>query len=131
MLHFTESSAGILHQMNSCKSQAVNMLEYVSEGNDSGPSLRRIEPVSLPWISNHVRLAAVPNKDSIQCVVKDRNVDQSPLQEWHEGKGIQKLDLSRIGMRSICGISVRDKVLDQERADRHDTAERMQPAKQK
>src|SRR5262249_5521764 len=130
MLYLAEACAGIFHQTNSGKPQAVDVLEHVGERNDSCPTLGRVKPVSFPRIRNDVRLASIPDKDSGERVIEDWEVNKSPFQERYEGKGIQKLDLGGIGVRPVCGVGVRDKMLNEKSADRHDAAERMQTAKQ-
>ena len=112
MLYFAESCTGIFNEVNSGKSQAVNVLEYIGEGDDACPALRGVKPVAFPRVRDDVRFPTVPNEDSVERVVQNWDVDESPLEEWHEGKGVQELDLSRVRVRSVRGVRVGDKMFD-------------------
>src|SRR5579884_89394 len=131
LLNFAESGAGILKQSGSAESQVIHVLDDVGEGNDSRPALGRVHPIPLPRVSDYVRLAAIPDVDSIQSVIKNRNVDEAPFQKWNERQRVQKFDLGRVGMRTVRCIRVGDEVLDKKSPDRNDAAERMHAAQQK
>jgi len=59
-------------------------------------------------------------------VIEDGQKDEDPLQDTHEGKGVEELDLRSVGGRSLEGLEVREQVFQEEGADWDDAEQRVE-----
>ena len=109
----------------------VNVPADVDEGDQAGPTLRGVHPVAGPRILGDVAFAAEPDVEAVNGVIEERNIDADPLEHLGEGKSGEELDLFGIGMRAIGGEGIGNEMLDQERPDRNDAAQRMQSPEKK
>src|SRR5260370_6789615 len=107
------------------------MLHDVDEGHDAGPALWGVEQGARPGIIGDVGLAMIPDENSVEAVIEDRNPNEKQLQQKNEGQAVQKRDLPAIGVGAFEGFGVRDEVFEKEGSDGHDAAEGVQTAKQK
>ena len=126
LLHFPEGGVIVLHQLRAREAHGVYVIADVKEGEDAGPTLRRVQPVAAPGIFSDVGVAAIPDVNAVQRVIEQRQKDEQPLHPMYEGQAGQKLYLIVIRLRAFHRFGVGDEVLNQECADGHDARERMQ-----
>src|SRR5580704_18107923 len=108
--------------MDAREAQMPGVPDDVGEGDATGPTLRGVKPVTAPRIFGHVAIAAVPDVEAVASVKQDGQPDAEQLQANHERKAAQEFDLLGVGGGATRGESVREKVLDQESANRDDAA---------
>ena len=116
--------------MHAGETQRIRVLHYINEGDDTGPALRCVKPVTGPRIIGDIAIAAIPDIDAVEAVVENRNPDEEKLQQKNTGQAIEKLDLLSVGDGAFEGLGVRDEMFEKKGSDGYDAAERMQTAQQ-
>src|SRR5215471_11010930 len=116
-------------QINPGEPHRVGVPHDVDERDATGPALHRVHPISGPRISGSVRIAAVPDVETVERVKSDRNPDAEQFQEENEWEIRQKTNLARVRRWSADRGRIRDQnMLEQKRTDRNNAGQRMQSA---
>ena len=101
------------------ESQMPGMPNDVSESDSAGVALRRVHPVAGPRILDHVAVAAKPDVEAVEGVIKNRQPDAKqvpdPDDEREAGK---KRNLLGICLGPAGGKRIGNKMLNQKCADR-------------
>jgi len=130
-LHFAEGRFRMTQDVNPAKAQMPGVPPHVNEGDGAGPALQSEHPVARPGIIGDVTLAAEPDVEAVERVVKNRQPDPEQLEVENEGEARQQFHLLGVRTGPAGGERIGDEMLDQERAHRNNAAERMELAEQK
>jgi hypothetical protein len=122
-LHLGKSQVGMRRQVHAGEAQGVSMLRDVDEGDDAGPTLRCIEPIAGPGIIGDVGLALIPDENTVEAVIENRNPDEEQFEQKNERQAVQKCDLPAIGLGAFEGFGVRDEMFEKEGSNGRDAAE--------
>ena len=129
-LHFAESGVGMGQDVNAAEAQMPGVPHDVAEGDGAGPALESEHPVAGPGIVADVALAAEPDVEAVERVIKDRQPDPEQFEVENEREAGEQFDLLGVCGGTAGGECVGDEVFDQERAYRNDAAEGMKLAEQ-
>src|SRR5438445_773017 len=131
ILHFAECQIRAPKNVGSAEAQMPRMPNHIEESDGTRPALRGVHPITRPGIISHVTFTAIPNVEPVKRVIENRQPDAEQFKPHYERKAAEKFDLFGICARASRGERIGDKMLNQEQANRNNSAEGVQPAQQK
>ena len=74
-LHFAERGVGMGQDVNAAEAQVPGVPHDVAEGDGAGPALEGGHPVAGPGIVADIALAAEPDVEAVERMIKDGQPD--------------------------------------------------------
>src|ERR1700687_5777435 len=97
--------------MHAVKPQMPGVPDHVEECDCTGPALCRIHPIACPRIIGDVALAAPPDIEAVERVIKNWQPYDEQFQSHDERNAAEKCNLTGIGSRPFGRKGIRDKML--------------------
>src|SRR5579863_6679172 len=119
-------------QVDAGEAHRIGVPHDVDERDATGPALHGVHPVAGPGIRRRIRLAAIPDVETVERVIGDGNPDAEQLEKEDQRKVCQKADLTGVSRGPADRRGVRDQnVLEQECADGDYAGQGMKAAQKK
>jgi len=96
----------MLGKHDAAEALTPDVLADVDEGDEAGVALGYIHPVACPGVVNDVSLAAQPDPDAVQGVVKDGQEDEGPLEDAHQRQAVEEANCIPVGDGALEGFEI-------------------------